>query len=106
LCQLPERADVFLPIPVPAVHQLPDRLADLPDVIEMIDRIGPHTPVSPDGRRDGRISLLPTMDFGHKIPYFMVNLFLPHRLSLPVTFMVYFSPTQVTLVSNPTENPM
>lgn len=28
-----------------------------------------------------------------------------YLLSLPVTFMVYFSPTQVTFVSNPEENP-
>jgi len=78
LRQLQERTDVIPPILAPAFHQFPDRFADLSDVIETINRIGPHTPGSP---------------------------LLPHRLSLPVTFMVYFSPTQVTLVSNPTENP-
>src|SRR5512140_806853 len=30
----------------------------------------------------------------------------PHLFSFPVTFMVYFSPTQVTFVSNPEENPI
>jgi len=29
----------------------------------------------------------------------------PHLFAFPDTFIVYFSPTQVTFVSNPTENP-
>src|SRR5665647_1113147 len=47
------------------------------------------------------------MDFGNKIlVLFIVILFFPHLFSFPVTFMVYFSPTQVTFVSNPEENPI
>ena len=48
LRQLQERTDVILPILATAIHQFPDRLANMSDVIDMINQYRPSHPFRPE----------------------------------------------------------